>query len=90
MAPARPDLVATGGCPALTSDRFTFCVGYTADGNQHLEEALVLSGITQRVQGVGTGLSPQSAKEVANALADRFWRAARLREFKPHGRARRD
>ena len=73
------------GVARRDTDRFTFCVGYTADGNQHLEEALVLSGITQRVKGVGTGLSPQSAKEVANALADRFWRGREgCAQFLPH------
>ncbi|MFI1918082.1 SDR family oxidoreductase [Nocardia sp. NPDC020380] len=32
------------------SDRFGFLVGYTADGNQHAEEATVVAGIVQRAR----------------------------------------
>lgn len=76
-------LQALRGVARRDTDRFTFCVGYTADGNQHLEEALILSGITQR-------LSPALDQESTSAIADRFWRGrAGCAEFLPHrvGRA---
>jgi NAD(P)-dependent dehydrogenase (short-subunit alcohol dehydrogenase family)/3-oxoacyl-(acyl-carrier-protein) synthase len=76
---------ALRGVARRDTDRFTFCVGYTADGNQHLEEALVLSGITQRVHGLASGLSPELEEKVARGVADRLWRGrAGCAEFLPH------
>ena len=72
---------ALRGVARRDADRFTFCVGFTADGNQHLEEALVLSGITERLHGLGDGLSPS----VERAVADRLWRGrGGCAQFLPH------
>jgi NAD(P)-dependent dehydrogenase (short-subunit alcohol dehydrogenase family)/3-oxoacyl-(acyl-carrier-protein) synthase len=71
---------ALRGVARRDTDRFTFCVGYTADGNQHLEEALVLSGISERLHGLGT-----QVPTVTNAIADRLWRGrGGCAQFLPH------
>jgi len=53
-------LQAMRGVHRRDGDRFSFAVGYTADGNQHLEEALVLSGATTRLAALA-GDDPASA-----------------------------
>ncbi|MGH2944605.1 MAG: SDR family oxidoreductase, partial [Solirubrobacteraceae bacterium] len=54
-------LQAMRGVHRRDGDRFSFAVGYTADGNQHLEEALVLSGATSRLAALA-GDDPASAE----------------------------
>jgi NAD(P)-dependent dehydrogenase (short-subunit alcohol dehydrogenase family)/3-oxoacyl-(acyl-carrier-protein) synthase len=65
---------AVRGVARDDSDRFTFCVGYTADGNQHLEEALVLSGFRERLDRLGDTLSPAVRRQLTDAVADRLRR----------------
>lgn len=51
-------------------DRYSLCLGYTADGSLHQEEALVVEGVLARAQG----LEPQDAEMLRSALRRRFAR----------------
>ena len=42
---------ALDGVGRADADRWSFVVGYTADGSQHLEEALVAAGLRRRMPG---------------------------------------
>ncbi len=76
---------AIRGVAQADSDRFTFCVGYTADGNQNLEEALVLSGFRERLHRLGGGLSPAVRQQLTEAVAGRLRRGhGGGRQFLPH------
>lgn len=58
------------------SDRVVYAVGYTADGSQHLEEATVLAGTTQRMAdalGDGDG-AEQALAWFRDGLESRLWR----------------
>jgi NAD(P)-dependent dehydrogenase (short-subunit alcohol dehydrogenase family)/3-oxoacyl-(acyl-carrier-protein) synthase len=44
---------ALDGVRRAAGDRFSCFVGYTADGSQHLEEALILAGLRRRLDALG-------------------------------------
>ncbi len=62
------------------SDRVSCFVGYTADGSQHLEEALVLAGLRRRLQTANG-----TADEVRRRLAEHLHRGdGETADFLPH------
>src|SRR5699024_5277350 len=74
---------ALDGVSRRDTDRCSFIVGYTADGSQHLEEAIVLAGVAARLAGVLTdadGTEPERTAirdGIMRALEERYWRGAR-------------
>ena len=74
-------LQALRGVRRRDGDRFSFAVGYTADGSHHLEEALVLSGVTARL-GVSADDEPGAPPLLAAA---RRVLEARLRRGRDSG-----
>lgn len=82
---------ALDGVKLRKEDRTSFLVGYTADGSQHLEEAMVLAGASARLQTVldASGLSAEERArcqtEIESVLKARYERGANgLAEFFPH------
>ncbi len=82
---------ALEGVHRTPQTRFSFLVGYTPDGSQHLEEAGVLAGITDRARLVAQDLEltqPERDRlldSVHTTLANRYWRGAqRPSRFLPH------
>ncbi|ARQ70785.1 SDR family oxidoreductase [Streptomyces marincola] len=82
---------ALSGVRRAEGDRYSFVVGYTPDGSQHLEEAGVLDSITGLTGDIieGLPLPPEERAalrpRVDDALGRRYWRAARNRSrFLPH------
>lgn len=82
---------ALGQVKRLPEDRYSFSVGYTADGSQHLEEAMVLAGARARLgealDRTGSSESELQALKTAlwETLAKRYARGAlRAVEFLPH------
>lgn len=73
---------ALDGVKQLPSDRFSFVVGYTPDGNQHLEEAMVTASTMHHLQTViGRLDAPASEKEklacdARQSLERYYWRGA--------------
>jgi len=67
---------ALRGVARNATDRVSFCVGYTADGNHHLEEATVLSGATHRLREHGRehGVPLEVLDRTTDALAKHLWR----------------
>ncbi|PRY37434.1 SDR family oxidoreductase [Umezawaea tangerina] len=82
---------ALDGVTSRPEDRFSFHVGYTADGSQHLEEAGVLAAATSLSAEVLDGLALTDADRaevldgVAKTLGDRYRRGAHdPSRFLPH------
>lgn len=77
---------ALDGVTTRDGDRWTWAVGYTADGSQHLEEALVAHGLRDRM----AALVPEPQRTRFAAEFDEFVRAATPRagerpsEYLPH------
>jgi NAD(P)-dependent dehydrogenase (short-subunit alcohol dehydrogenase family)/3-oxoacyl-(acyl-carrier-protein) synthase len=78
------------------TDQTAFFAGYTADGSQHLEEAMVLAGVRARLHSVldASDVTPQEHQRCLEAidrvLSTRYARGASgFAEFLPHrvGRA---
>lgn len=67
---------ALRGVTRRPGDRTTFCVGYTADGSQHLEEALVLAGASQRLTRLADGNPAEgaAAQAAVQTLQQHLWR----------------
>jgi NAD(P)-dependent dehydrogenase (short-subunit alcohol dehydrogenase family)/3-oxoacyl-(acyl-carrier-protein) synthase len=61
----------------LPDDRFTFCVGLTADGSQHLSENQVITSVRQALHGdAGRHLTDVDKEAAEQALRARFPRGA--------------
>jgi NAD(P)-dependent dehydrogenase (short-subunit alcohol dehydrogenase family)/3-oxoacyl-(acyl-carrier-protein) synthase len=82
---------ALRGVRRRPDDDYSFLVGYTPDGSQHLEEAGVLAGIGHRVREIVEELSMTPAERVEllarvdAALRKRYWRGAHApSRFLPH------
>ncbi|HWO59728.1 MAG TPA: SDR family oxidoreductase, partial [Umezawaea sp.] len=82
---------ALDGVTTRADDRFSFLVGYTADGSQHLEEAGVLAAATGLSAAVLADLPLTDVERgalhdgVAEALSARYWRGAEEpSRFLPH------
>jgi NAD(P)-dependent dehydrogenase (short-subunit alcohol dehydrogenase family)/3-oxoacyl-(acyl-carrier-protein) synthase len=82
---------ALDGVKRTEADRWSFTVGYTPDGSQHLEEAMVLAGTLERLERLLPGLdgSPSEKadtfREIRDALEKRYWRAGdNASEYLPH------
>ena len=82
---------AMTGVRRRPGDRFSFAVGYTADGSQHLEEAAVVSGAVDVFERVLAGMSADdNAKQellagVTRALEQRYWRGTgSVADYLPH------
>ncbi|MGH2369895.1 MAG: SDR family oxidoreductase, partial [Chloroflexota bacterium] len=68
---------ALAGVRRQASDRLSFVVGYTADGNQHLEESLVLRGMQHRLvpeTGTPTAERETLLADARAALEAHYWR----------------
>ncbi|WP_036257684.1 SDR family oxidoreductase [Methylocapsa aurea] len=87
---------ALEGVQIRDDDRVSFFAGYTADGSQHLEEAMVLAGVRSRLQAVlAEGDAPEEERRrcfatIDRVLSARYGRGASgFAEFLPHrvGRA---
>jgi NAD(P)-dependent dehydrogenase (short-subunit alcohol dehydrogenase family)/3-oxoacyl-(acyl-carrier-protein) synthase len=70
---------AIRGVGRRDTDRMSFCVGYTADGNQHLEESMVLSGATHRLgeRARAAGVPDEVLERTVDALTRHLWRGSR-------------
>ncbi|MBV9282939.1 MAG: SDR family oxidoreductase, partial [Chloroflexi bacterium] len=84
-------LQAMQGVTRREGDRFSFVVGYTADGSQHLEESLVLTGALHHCRQaledmpVSAADREESLREVRRTLEQRYWRGASSPSaFLPH------
>lgn len=82
---------ALEGVKVRKADRTSFLVGYTADGSQHLEEAMVLAGARARLQqalsqaDVSTAEAEHCLEQMDAQLRRRYERGAQgLAEFFPH------
>ncbi|MEO6081961.1 MAG: SDR family oxidoreductase [Umezawaea sp.] len=82
---------ALDGVTTRQDDRFSFLVGYTADGSQHLEEASVLAAATGLSADVLADLPLTDVErgalldDITNALRKRYWRGAEEpSRFLPH------
>ena len=82
---------AMDGVTTTAEDNFSFTIGYTPDGSQHLEEAGVLLGAERLVRSVVSELDlPQGEREqlvdgVREALSERYWRGRTApSRFMPH------
>ncbi|MFN6995705.1 MAG: SDR family oxidoreductase, partial [Aquincola tertiaricarbonis] len=82
---------AMEGVHRRAGDRGSFLVGYTADGSQHLEEAMVLAATRQRLSAIldEDGTAPDERArclaQVEQVLQARYHRgAAGLAEYFPH------
>ncbi|MEU0110580.1 SDR family oxidoreductase [Streptomyces sp. NPDC006251] len=72
-------------------DRYSFLVGYTPDGSQHLEEAGVITGISQRAEKIIHDLNATDSEReqllvmLKDTLRERYWRGGRgSSRFLPH------
>ncbi|HEX6077192.1 MAG TPA: SDR family oxidoreductase [Micromonosporaceae bacterium] len=67
---------AMRGVTTRPDDRFSCVIGYTPDGNQHLEEAGVLAAVADRAERILTGLAePTRAtllEQIRDTLARRY------------------
>lgn len=84
-------LQAMDGVRLRPQDKASFLVGYTADGSQHLEEAMVMAAARQRLEAIldGDGASAEERDrllaEVTAVFAARYRRGAEgLESFFPH------
>ncbi len=84
-------LQALQGVKRREGDRYSFMVGYTADGSQHLEEALVLSGSLTKLhtlieQSAGSDQEKQTLfNKIRATLKQRYWRGTNQPgRFLPH------
>lgn len=82
---------AMDGVTTTAEDHFSFTIGYTPDGSQHLEEAGVLLGAERLVRSVASELElPEGEQDelvngVREALSERYWRGrAAPSRFMPH------
>jgi NAD(P)-dependent dehydrogenase (short-subunit alcohol dehydrogenase family)/3-oxoacyl-(acyl-carrier-protein) synthase len=82
---------ALEGVTLRDSDRASFLVGYTADGSQHLEEAMVLAGARARLKAVvdatdaAEGERHRCVARIDEVLTARYSRGADgFAEFLPH------
>lgn len=82
---------AMDGVRTAAEDNFSFTIGYTPDGSQHLEEAGVLLGAERLVRSVLSELDlPEAEQEqlvddVRAALSERYWRGStEPSRFMPH------
>jgi NAD(P)-dependent dehydrogenase (short-subunit alcohol dehydrogenase family)/3-oxoacyl-(acyl-carrier-protein) synthase len=82
---------AMEGVTLRPSDRMSFLVGYTADGSQHLEEAMVLAGVRARLRALlekADAPEEEQRRCLAHAeaiLSARYERGASgFAEFLPH------
>lgn len=78
---------ALNGVQCGENDRWSFVVGYTADGSQHLEEALVAAGLRRRMPS-GSRLDDLIRAELPHSAdlphGDRFPHAEGPARFLPH------
>jgi NAD(P)-dependent dehydrogenase (short-subunit alcohol dehydrogenase family)/3-oxoacyl-(acyl-carrier-protein) synthase len=89
-------LQALQGVHRRDDDRYSFVVGYTADGSQHLEESQVLLGMSHRLEEALERLAvpPEEQAALADAadaaLRARYWRGAEEPiRYLPHNVSRR-
>ncbi|HEX6355074.1 SDR family oxidoreductase [Actinophytocola sp.] len=82
---------ALRGVRRRQDDDYSFQVGYTPDGSQHLEEAGVLAGIGHRIHDIAEELSIPAAERaellasIDAVLRKRYWRGSRApSRFLPH------
>jgi len=82
---------ALEGVTLRDNDRASFLVGYTADGSQHLEEAMVLAGARARLKAVvdATDAAEEERRRcvarIEKVLTARYFRGAEgFAEFFPH------
>jgi 3-oxoacyl-(acyl-carrier-protein) synthase/NAD(P)-dependent dehydrogenase (short-subunit alcohol dehydrogenase family) len=82
---------ALAGVTRRGGDRHSFVVGYTADGSQHLEESLVLSGMLHRLSGLleASADGPDGREalydEISATLRRHYWRGVEgPSRFLPH------
>ncbi|MFI9405148.1 SDR family oxidoreductase [Nocardia sp. NPDC052316] len=81
---------AMRGVGTRPTDRFRAVIGYTPDGNQHLEEAGVLAAAVDRADSILAELAPAARDflraEVAGTLGARYRRGAgdNVARFLPH------
>ncbi|MFB6396264.1 SDR family NAD(P)-dependent oxidoreductase [Polymorphospora lycopeni] len=61
-------------------DRFSLCLGYTADGSLHQEEALVVGGVLAEAESLGR----RDTREIEKALRRRYVRAAEPTDHTAH------
>jgi len=69
-----------------STDRFSLCLGATADGSQHQEEALLRDGVLAEL--ALDGLRQPSADRLRDVLARHFGRPGAARRYLPHRIAR--
>ncbi|MEU6201625.1 SDR family oxidoreductase [Streptomyces sp. NPDC047061] len=69
-----------------SGDRFSLSVGCTADGSQHLEEALVLGAVRHALrEAAEDGTAARDVADAEAAVTDRFRRGVRgVQAFTPH------
>ncbi|WP_067829217.1 SDR family oxidoreductase [Actinomadura kijaniata] len=75
---------ALEGVATTGGDRFTFSLGYTADGSQHQEEALFRDEVLARA----TGLATADAELLERLVEDRYGRRGDTAAHLPHRLAR--
>ncbi|MBA0050974.1 SDR family oxidoreductase [Streptomyces sp. AJS327] len=73
---------ALDGVRRTERDRFSFHVGYTADGSQHLEEAGILASV-RHLMAEATA-DPELRAAVGRVLSRRYHRGAGTPRFLPH------
>jgi hypothetical protein len=82
---------ALKGVNRQPQDRYSFNVGYTADGSQHLEETQVLHGMLQRLEEIlakenlTEAEKKQLLSDIEKSLKERYWRGVQHpARFLPH------
>lgn len=82
---------ALDGVKHDADDRYSFLVGYTPDGSQHLEEAGVITGIRQRAEEIVQDMDVPEADrakvlaQIEETLNERYWRGGDApSRFLPH------
>ncbi len=69
---------ALEGVKRKQADRYSFVVGYTPDGNQHLEESMVIASTMHHLESTLAGApgSDEFLKQAKAALEQEYWRGA--------------
>jgi NAD(P)-dependent dehydrogenase (short-subunit alcohol dehydrogenase family)/3-oxoacyl-(acyl-carrier-protein) synthase len=69
---------ALDGVKREVADRYSFVVGYTPDGNQHLEESMVIASTMHHLEQTLAGAPGSEAflKQARAALEQEYWRGA--------------
>ncbi|MDF2627089.1 MAG: short chain dehydrogenase family protein [Symbiobacteriaceae bacterium] len=69
---------ALDGVRREAADRYSFVVGYTPDGNQHLEESMVIASTMHHLESTLAGAPGSEAflKQARAALEQEYWRGA--------------